>query len=136
MKKILAILFLLIPLVANAEDSRWKWTKTDTVLQVATVTLMVVDWRQTTWMMDQYKRWEMRSGETKKRPLYNEINPILGDHPKHGTINAYFIGAIVGQTAIAMALPSPYRRIWQCVYIAVESGFVVHNYSIGAKINF
>jgi hypothetical protein len=140
MKKFLAIFLLVVPSLTHADP----WTKTDTAYQAATVTLMSADWMQTSWMMRQNAvkdatRWRNPNGTEYKRdwkPEYAEINPLLGDHPGQGKINAYFLGIIVGHTAIARLLPNPYRRIWQGIYIVTEAGFVAHNFSVGARIEF
>lgn len=100
---------------------------------------MAVDWSQTSWAMKQYA--EKEPGCTywdgwQKEHKYSEINPFLGDHPSQGRINTYFVGMIVGHTAIARLLPNPYRRWWQGVFIVTEAGFVAHNFSIGARVEF
>ncbi len=133
---VLFLIFAFLPSPASALDP---WTKTDTAFQAATVALTLADWGQTRWMQRQYtKREPGRIYWEGWRPegIYDEINPILGEHPSQSRIDVYFAGLILGHTAIARLLPNPYRRIWQGVFIVTEAGFVAHNITIGARIKF
>lgn len=147
MKTILVVLFLVASQAANAEEpeSKWKWTRTDTAFQVATVALMVVDWgqsfdvsaSQTTTAHAEWTRADgTKTAGTTTAYDYEEFNPILGPRPTRGTINTYFVAVIVGHTAIARLLPNPYRRVWQCIWIAGESTVVGNNFSGGVRVTF
>lgn len=117
MKTLILIILLFFPLQANAFD---KWTKTDTGLQVTYGVLHIIDWGQTL--------------DIARNPdKFYEMNPLLGKHPSIGKVNTYFIGTLIGHTAIAYILPSKYRRIWQIVWIGIEGKTVVNNFSIGVK---
>jgi hypothetical protein len=144
MKTLLVVLFLVVPCSIHAEESKWKWTGTDTAYQAATVLLMATDWSQTSWMMRQSRAEDAaRQGsgldnDRHAKPMAgrNEANPLLDDHPSQGRINTYFVATIAAHTVIARLLPKPYRRVWQAIYIVTEAGFVAHNFSIGARVEF
>lgn len=129
----LAILFLGRPPQVLAAG---KWTRTDTVFQMAVVSLQVADWGQTRAIANGYtSEYVDASGATRTR-TYHETNGLLGEHPPSGRVDAYFAASIVGHAAVAYMLPQPYRRIWQSLFIAVEAHFVIQNDSIGLKIDF
>ena len=99
-----------------------EWTKEDTAYQTTFLTLMAVDWQQTK--------------EIARNPKYREGNFILGENPDQNTVDAYFLTTAALHTVIAYYLPQKYRRIWQCVFIGMEAGYVAHNYNIGVRIQF
>ncbi len=128
MKTLLVIILVLIPSMAMSYQFAENWTKTDTAYQATFLSIATVDWMQTHWMAKQNWQWD---GE-----YHKELNPFLGSHPSEGKINTMIPLGIVAHTAIAMALPPNYRRIWQCVWIGVESLAIYHNYSVGVKLEF
>lgn len=105
--------------VARAAD----WTRTDSAFQIASSALIVADWAQTREIAKHPERWR-------------ETNLILGEHPSRGKVNAYFAACLVGNAAIAYALPAPYRRWWQIATVVVEAGYVAHNYHLGIRVSF
>jgi hypothetical protein len=114
-RKAILIILLLPFLVA--------WTQEDTKYQTAFIATALVDWGQTLYIAsnpDEYK----------------ESNVLLGDHPSRDKVNMYFPCAIVLHTAVAVALPKDYRRVWQLIWIGIETGMIVHNTSIGIKVDF
>ena len=119
--KILFISFLLflIPTITFAQDD---WTKKDTVYQATFLALEMVDWLQTK--------------EIARNTRYYETNIILGKYPKQNTVDLYFFSTTITHSVIAYYLPKEYRRIWQCVFIGIQVGCIVHNYNAGIKINF
>jgi len=76
---------------------------------------------------------------------YHETNPFLPKHPSIKDVDIHYAGCAVVHTLIALALPpeakvfdfkiNP-RRIWQMVWIGIEAGYVVNNYSVGVRIEF
>lgn len=102
------------------------WSRADTMRQGAVVVLQVADWGQTrtisqeTWPGTDFPRWR-------------EKNVFLGAHPSRGEVDLWFAGCIVGNVAIARALPRPYREIWQWASIITQAYFVGNNYRIGVK---
>ena len=117
MKKL--ILILLVLLTSCATDP---WTKKDTAYQGAFLAVTAIDWLQTK--------------EVVRNPNYYEINPVLGCNPKQNNVDLYFAGCAIANTAIAYYLPKEYRRIWQCLWIGFEAGYVNYNYSGGIRIKF
>lgn len=113
----LIILTLCVP--CSASD----WTRADTAWQAASSALIVADWMQTRQIAAHPERW-------------TETNPILGEHPSRGEVDAYFAACLIGNAAVAYMLPSPYRRWWQGATIAVQGYFVARNHSLGIRINF
>lgn len=71
-----------------------------------------------------------------KHPEYHEINPVLGEHPSVGRVNAYFLAGAAIKNGVFFALPKKYRIPFGLGMTAISTGFVIHNNSIGIKINF
>ena len=114
----LILLILLIPSLAQAS-----WTHEDTLYQAAFIATACADWGQTLYI----------AGNPDE---YEENNRILGSHPSRDKVNLYFPIAIGLHTAVAVALPKDYRRVWQLIWIGIETGMIVHNASIGIKVDF
>jgi hypothetical protein len=126
MKKFLVVAFLVVPLVANAEYSKRKWTRTDTAFQAASIVALAADWNQTRQI-------------AKSPQIYYEdgvAEAVLGRHPSVSEANWYFAGSMILNTAIAYALPNPYRRLFQVGTIVYEAYWINHNYRIGIRVNF
>jgi hypothetical protein len=71
------------------------------------------------------------------REYYHETNPILGDYPSVKEVDTYMPLAMLAHTVVAMAIPdTTLRRIWQCVWIGLESASVYKNYSLGVRLEF
>ena len=117
MKTLLVIILVLIPSVAMS------WDTQDTYYQGIVIGTLLTDMAQTLYIADNPDR-------------FYEMNPLLGEHPSKEKVVGYFMGGIIAHTAIAMALPPKLRRIWQCVWIGVESLAIYHNYSVGVKLEF
>ena len=129
-KLIVAIFFVMVFTVsAHAYEFAENWTKTDTAWQATFLTLTTMDWIQTRWMVKQNFHWD---GE-----YYHETNPILGDYPSLKAVDTYIPLAMLAHTVVAMAIPdTTLRRIWQCVWIGLESASVYKNYSLGVRLEF
>lgn len=68
---------------------------------------------------------------------YHEtFNPVLGEHPSTGKVDKWFIGALVVNNGIMIALPKKHRPYYAGAVIAVETYFVVSNNHIGIKMDF
>lgn len=129
MTKLIALAALLFAFSATAEDLRLKptehydrraWTTFDTVMQGAVVASLVADWNQT-----------LRIGAECR-----EINPILGQCPTHRSVNVYFASTIVVHTIAAVALPKPWRTVFQGATIGFEAATVRRNIRLGWSIRF
>ena len=116
-KKLIIILCLLSTPVCADE-----WTRTDTQYQGVFVALTAVDWLQTK--------------EIASNPKFSETNLILGGNPDQNKVDVYFASCLLAHSAISYYLPKKYRRYWQCVFIAVEVGYVGHNVNAGVRIEF
>lgn len=126
------LLMLFIPSARAEYKFADNWTWEDTAWQGAFVAVLAADWAQTRYI-------------AKHADEFHETNPILGKHPSTSQVDAYIAGCVLGHTLISLALPpkaeifgytiNP-RRIWQCIWIGVEAGYVIHNVSIGIKIRF
>jgi hypothetical protein len=71
-----------------------------------------------------------------RHPEYHEINPILGEHPSVGKVNAYFAAGVVIKNGLFFTLPKKYRIPFGLGMTAISTGLVIHNNSVGIKINF
>jgi hypothetical protein len=85
--------------------------------------LTVADWGQT--------RMIARNPQT-----YRELNPILGSHPSVGKVDAYMIGYLLTQYAIAECVPEPWKTLLLSQVIMVQAKAVGNNKSIGLQIRF
>ena len=121
MKTIAIILILLfIPVMGNAAD---KWDNTDIGLAASALALRTMDWRQ--------------SREIAENPLiFREINPMLGDHPSTGQVDAYFAVSALAQIGIAHVLPSKWRKIWLSCWIGMSGATVYRNNAVGLGIKW
>ncbi len=102
------------------------WSQADTNRQLGISVLMLVDAAQT---MD-----------IRNHSDIEEVAPItkriLGRNPEPLETSLYFVASIGLNYVIARALPSPYRRVFQYVYIGFESAIVANNYNIGLRVPF
>ena len=111
----------------------FEWTKTDTAFQAAQTATLIIDWAQTRYAA---RDWS-RQAENKEEGIhYKEKNPFLGEYPSVRKVDRYFVGYLVGTMAVSVALPNPYRRIWQTLFIIYEMDTVRKNHSIGVRIRF
>jgi hypothetical protein len=126
---VIIVLFILcIQPSADAYTFAENWTQKDTAYQAAFIAITTADWMQTRWMARQ--NWQWDGG------CHKELNPFLGSHPSIKKIDTLIPLGMVAHTLVSMALPPNYRRIWQCVWIGVESLAIYHNYSVGVKLEF
>lgn len=68
--------------------------------------------------------------------FHEEFNPLLGDHPSMRKTNAYFIGALVVNNGIMIALPKKYRPWYAGAVTVIETHFIVSNNQIGIKMQW
>lgn len=103
-----------------AQDS--PWTTTDTAMQVAVTTTLLLDWHQT------------REVQARRAEGYRELNPLIGQSPR--AINTYFAGAIIGSALLSWSLPQPWRSRVQAGTIGLELVVIGRNKSIGLRVGF
>jgi hypothetical protein len=132
MKKILALITCLciLPVSGKALEPL---SSADIALEVLLAGLYIIDWGQTLDIAD------------RRDEGYYEINPIIGNHPTRGRVNAVFAAFAAGQVAGTFLLPTRYkiggyllnpRRMWQLGFISVSAACAVNNYSIGLRAGF
>lgn len=100
------------------------WDATDTVLEALVITSLAIDRGQT----DTIHRMRMEE--------VGWARTFIGSHPTHRQVNQYFATCAVVHTAIAIVLPTPYRELWQSVWIGIEVGTIHANNQIGIGIKF
>lgn len=116
--KTLALILLLFSTTAHAE-----WSEKDTQRQLIFTGLAALDWGQTRYI-------------AKHPDEYYERNPLLGAHPTTGRVDGYFTSSILLHWGISAMLPDKWRKYWQYTGIAVETGAVANNYSLGIRLDF
>ncbi len=87
---------------------------------------IVADWGQTRYIASHPQQ-------------YSESGPaqmFIGSHPHRDKVDAYFIGSLLLNNGIMIALPKKYRPYYAGGVMAVETYFVVQNNSIGIKVQF
>jgi hypothetical protein len=119
-------LVVLFPALLCAEP----WTKKQILLEVASETMILMDYGQTLNI-------------ARNPQKYSEMNPIIGRHPSTEAVSRYFISWIIIHPIVTHFLPSKSkdhkwinRENWQYVTIAVEAGAVGNNLSIGIGVRF
>ena len=97
---------------------------------------IVADWGQT---RDVATRHYIGRGGIELSHVYREEGPakiFLGSHPHRDRVDAYFIGSLVVNNGIMIALPKKYRPYYAGAVTAVETHFVISNNQIGIKVDF
>ena len=127
--------FLLLLLLSGCASS--EWTRGDTYRQTAIIALQGIDWSQTrriaTEQDPQYVDLGGGASVSYAQPRYRhvETNPILGDHPTRGQVDAYFAASIAGNALVSFLLPPKYRAPWQYLSIGFQGAYVVVNFGQG-----
>jgi len=98
------------------------WTTTEIIKEVATVSLLTLDYKQT-MSIRHYSHGA-------------EANPILGHHPSDGRVKAYFETVTVGQLALANYLGHDNRNLLLNGTILLELGTTARNYKLGYYVKF
>lgn len=107
---------------AVVAQDRYDWTTLDKTLLVASTAANMVDWGQTRTIAMNPDKW-------------GEQNPLLGDHPSLGSVNAYFITRLILVPVIAHYLPE-YRTAILSVWLMAGVGYATHNHAIGIKMSW
>jgi hypothetical protein len=107
-----------------ASDCTWRdpWTTGDTARQALFLTLLYIDYRQTSTTIGD--------------PRYTDGNRILGPNPTKKQLLRYNLAVAVLHTGFSYVLPATGRKWFQYVSIAVEAETVYHNYKIGIRFAF
>lgn len=99
------------------------WSRQDIGLEVGYQLLHVIDWGQTRQI-------------AKQPDKYYEMNPILGEHPSVGRVDAYMALSGLLHVGVTHFLPKEYRPWFQGITIVIKGGLVAHNFSIGLGVSF
>jgi len=114
------ILLLSCP-TANAE-----WSKQKTARELFFFASLANDWHQTTVIS--------------RTPWRLEKNKLLGRKPHRDNVNIYFSGCLMGHVVIAYFLPEEYAKVWQDIWIGIESCVSDSNVKVGhtekVRINY
>jgi hypothetical protein len=124
MKNILFALLFLSSFNACAFD---EWSDADVKREAVYLAFHAMDWAQTRNIARNPDKYE-ESGIVARQ--------VIGAHPSIAQVDAYIIGSAIAQYAIAQALPTEYRTIFQYVTIGDAANSVVGNFRIGLKIQF
>lgn len=79
--------------------------------------------------------------DIKNHPDLYEQNPIMGRHPSDAKVIGWCVSAALMHSAITHEMvvhgvrPS-FINAWEYVSIGVETGFAVHNLSVGLRFTF
>lgn len=136
MKKLLAIIIILLPLTAHAEKKWFTWDRTNTALHVPLTILYWVDYKQTVRFTENNIYHETDKYGWKAKKFHYESNTILGPNPSRGDIDKYFIGSYALTTALIYTLPDKWSYALQSGVIAVELYAIDNNYRAGIGIRF
>lgn len=72
----------------------------------------------------------------KNPDLFDETNPILGEHPSVARVNYYFSGCLIAHEAIYWSLPDKYKNIYAGTVGMFQLGVVGRSIGLGVKFNF
>ena len=109
-----------------------QWTVGDTALQALFLALLAADRGQTAYAAQ--NRFDVS-----RNMVHEEVGlarHFIGGRPASGRVNRYFAACAVLHTAVAYALPTPYRTAWQSFWIGVEVQTVDGNVQAGVSVRF
>jgi hypothetical protein len=115
--KTLLYLILLLPSICLGQ-----WTPEQKGLAAAALVVTAIDYGQTRTVA--------------KDPRWHEENPLMGRHPSTRKVAAHFIAVPVLTYFVLDNISSENRSLALKVILAVEIGFVAHNYSLGVRASF
>ena len=124
--------FLCWPTQSHAEDRK----------EAIAQTLLLMDWAQTRDIV----RHQATCGATDGASAvdrarhcgegYYETNPIIGEQPSMGRVNAYFATVMLGHYLIDRHLSPSNQDRFEWATIVLEAAVVLHNHQIGLSIKF
>lgn len=100
-----------------ALSSDASWSEEKTARELVFFAALVNDWQQTLVISD--------------TPWKREANGILGPKPSRTEVHLYFAGCALGHAAVSYFLPDKYAKIWQDVWIGVQSMVSDKNVKLG-----
>ena len=111
-------LALMVVILTGCSSMGQDWSKADTTRQAVMTGLILVDWSQTKYILDD--------------PDFEELNPLISE----SNVDAYFPVAIAAHAVVSYALPSKYRKWWQYVTIGTQAFCVGRNAYMGVGFGF
>lgn len=111
------IFHILIFVVCSSTLSHAEWTEEKMARELVFAVALINDWQQTLIIAD--------------KPGKREKNRILGPKPHRDNVNIYFAGCLIGHAAVAYMLPDNYAKIWQDVWIGIETNSSNNNVKKG-----
>jgi len=122
--KIIAVVAIgvILGVVTNEALGADPWSSQDIALEVTWEVIHALDWGTTLDIASH-------------RGMY-EMNPILGDHPDRGRINAYMALGAVLHPVVTHFLPSKWRPYFQGFTIGMSGFCVINNFHVGLGIRF
>jgi hypothetical protein len=112
---------------AKPEQDPWKWgapfSEDDKLRQKAAMAGIGIDALQTKYIADNPSR-------------FREKNSILGDHPKEGDVDKYFLMSMLGNYLLARLLPPKLRPFFQNATIGTQKNMVQNNANLGIGLKF
>jgi len=119
------------------------WGKTDTAMLAGALTLATIDWGQTRDLVRQQRQGGciQAAGQPAQpcpsSPMYDErANFFLPAHPTTAQVDKSFAIGMAFTAGMAYVLPQTYRRWFLGGVIVLEAGTVIHNHSIGLRVDF
>lgn len=105
----------------------WKWgapfSDDDKLRQRAAMIGLGIDALQTKYIADNPDK-------------FYEKNPILGEHPKEGDVDKYFLASMLGNYLLARILPPKLRPFLQNSTIRTQADMVANNANLGIGFKF
>lgn len=98
---------------------------------VASTAALVLDWKQTrTWAEHD---WTLPA-VTGAPWVGHERNPILGQHPQTGAVDAYFMITAIMNVGLWLAMPDKYKSVVPTALLGMEASAIHGNIAIAAPI--
>lgn len=117
----IVLLLLMLPCC-----TRQRWTPADTASQAVVTVALGCDYLQTRQIV----------ARAQSRGDHLEANPVMGERGERVPVPVYFTGVALASTALALALPQPWRRISQAALLAVQVKAVAHNMAWGYTVTW
>ncbi|MCG8473245.1 MAG: hypothetical protein MI742_15500 [Desulfobacterales bacterium] len=124
MKKIgylsIVLIFFLVCISGSANAYENSWNKETTARELCFLFTLYQDWKQTRVIAANPNR-------------FKETNPILGKHPTRSEVDTYFTACALGHAMIAYMLPPRASKIWQTMWIGIQSDVIEGNSEVGVR---
>jgi len=122
-KYILIIMLFLISTIPGAGICADPWTPAQKYAQAGITAMQIIDWGQTRNIASHPES-------------FRESNPIMGNHPSKGSVDAYFLLSIPVHILATHFTPSKYRKYIQAIQIGSSGYCITENFRIGLGVKF